>query len=690
MCIKMRKLACFLLTLCVLLSGCHDKETITALQPSQMVKVFIPFNFLMPEPATDNEGVTLHSASVISEPENNFKLYVSGSDTSFLDTRALTVFNNVWVLAFAADGSCLTADHVETASQDTPVTATLPTGNDMTLYILTNGPASLPKPGTLADFEGINYYSTQIYVDGSEVPYIGKVSGVNVDENGRLYNDSGTDVQVPLKRIAAKLSLTCTYTGADYTVKSVQLFNAPSKMYYVYSGTVADVSAIGLDAPSVSDNTYTWFIGENLRGNGSSSNQAERYAGNAPALSTYISVTLQSTLSDETITYNIYPGKNLTNNYDLMRNWDYIYTTTFSKNGSELATDNRVVVNNIPIDLTAIPSNCYVLAPGMSYKFDPRIKGEGQEVTGGTDLSVRHEVDAVRLIWQDTRSLVKSFGLSSNHSIAVVNLTPDLEGNAVVAAYKEGRVVWTWHLWVRAKGFDKYTTNGVSGMSCLLGALNKDNKDFGGVTSRGLFYQWGRNTPFPRAAAVDADAVEPVYDIDNNPVTFNISRGAQPISTVIENPTTFYYTGDEGPAWHTDGNDLWGGTSGSKTIFDPCPRDWKIPQTDKIWSKWTADITSSECFKWNAAGFYRQAFENTIERACYPAAGFYANVQTGDHPELTKVGYAGRYWTATFSGSKGNVLYFTADITGSTDPDNNLVERKNIDQTYGCNVRPVM
>lgn len=683
----MKKLTYSLLALCFLLVGCRNEETVTALKPTQMVKVSIPFSFLIPEATTDDGENMLRNATVIPEPENDFTLHV-GSKYSNSASRSITSFSNVWVLTFAPDGTCTSSVNAGNASPGAPITTTLPIGTDMTLYILANGPDELSKPTTLTDFEGAGYYSMEAYANESEVPYIGKVSGVNVDENGRLFNEAGIDVQVPLKRIAAKLSLTCTYASSDYTISSVQLFNAPSKMYYIYSSTVADVRTIPLDAPSITGNTYTWFLGENIRGTGSSTSQFERYADKAPASSTYIRVTLQSTLSAETIAYDIYPGLNLTDNYDLTRNWDYIYTTTFNKNGSELSSDKRVVATNVPIDYTGIPSNCFIMAPGKSYKFNPRIKGEGQEVVGGTGLPVSHEVDAVRLIWQDTKSLVKSFGLSSDHRIAVVNLTSDLKGNAVVAAYKDGRVVWSWHLWVRDKGLDVYTSNGVSGMSCLLGALNENNSDYNGPTSRGLFYQWGRNIPFPRAAAINADDVEPVYDMDNNPVIFETSAGAQPVSTTIEHPTTFYYTNAGGPSWHTDGNDLWGGTSGNKTIFDPCPRGWKIPQNDKIWSTWTADTTSPERFVWEADRYSRLAYEGGGSRAFYPAAGYYSNTQ-GRELLLTKVGYTGRYWTAAYSGNKANSLYFTANITDSKEPDNNKVDRPDIDQTYGCNVRPV-
>lgn len=684
----MNKLPFVLLTICCLLAGCREEEPAPVLPSVRFVNVVIPFRFLTPEPATGGEGNTIRSAGEAGEPQHDFKIYTTGNREEGPATRALTSFRNTWVLTFAPDGSCLSCGNAGEVSPETPVTASLPTGNNLTLYILANGPAALAKPATLADFEGAGYFSTTVYADGSEVPYIGKTEGVNVDEKGRLFNDAGTDVRVPLKRIAAKLSVTCTVAVADYDIESVRLYNAPVRMFYVYSNTAALITADTLAPANVSGDTYTWFIGENLRGAGSSTNQFDRYAANAPASSTFIRVTLRSTIGVETVAYDIYPGKDLAGNYDLARNWDYVYTTTFDKSGSQLSSDRRVAVEGTPIDLTTIPSNCYILAPGKSYKFDPRIKGEGQNVTGGVSLPVRHDVDEVRLVWQDAPSLVKSFGLSSDRTVAVVSLNPDVEGNAVVAACNGGRPVWSWHLWVRSKGVAWYTSNGVSGMGCVLGAFNFDNDDFGGAASLGLLYQWGRPTPFPGPASVNSNIPKPVYDLDNHPVVFDTSAGAAPISTVVEHPVTFYYAGTPGTSWHTDGADLWGGTSGSKTIFDPCPRGWKIVPDKTMWGNWVANTSSLTRFVWDPVNLGRLSFENGVHRGFYPAVGFYTN-SPGSEPALVNVGYEGRYWSAIFSGGQGGILRFTAKVSGSTAPDNDVVERTMIDQAYGCSVRPV-
>lgn len=684
----MNKLMYALLALGFLLAGCREKESEVTFHPTQRVKVVIPLQFITSEPAIDDQGNTIRSAAISSGVENDFTLFAVDHQKNIPAARAITRFNNTWVLAFASNGSCLSCENAGEVSPDVPISVSMVAGENMTLYILANGPATLPQPTLLSEFESSGYYSTDTYTNENEVPYIGKVSGVNVDEKGRLFNDTGTDVQVPLKRIAAKLSLTCTVSVPDYSIESVRLHNAPSKMYYVYSNTAALINADPVDASNISGNTYSWFIGENLRGTGSSTNQFERYADNAPASSTFIRVILRSTIGAETVAYDIYPGKDLAQNYDLARNWDYTYTTTFNKNGTQLTSDGRVAVTGIPIDLTAVPSNCYILSPGNSYKFDPRIKGEGQNVTGETDIPVRHDPDEIRLTWQDTPSLVQSIGISTDHSIVVVCLNPDLEGNAVATAYAGGHPVWSWHLWVRSKIINWYTTNKVSGMSCVLGALNKDNDDFGGTASLGLLYQWGRNVPFPRSASVDGNTPMPVYDIDNNPVSFTTSKGAESIRSVIEHPTTFYYTGVAGSSWHTDGDDLWGGTSGTKSIFDPCPRGWKIPQDVTIWNNWVSDTSSLTCFSWEASNLARLAHENKVPKGLYPAAGFYTNMP-GDRPVLTHVGYAGSYWSAIFAGGQAKVLYFTARISGSSATDNDLVKQFMTDQTYGCSVRPV-
>lgn len=670
-----------------LLTGCQQEETCVDISTVEKVNVTVPVRFMIPESITDDQGMD-RSGNVPLSSNADFQLRtIHSSGGKPIQTRAIQSFGNTWILAFASDGRCQVCTNMGNISPDVPLTAQLPQGANQTLYVLSNGPSTLTTPADLNAFESNAYFSSESYANESGLPYIGKVTGISIDAGGRLSNAAGTDVRISLKRMVAKLSITCNLSVPDYRIASVRLHNAPTKMYYVYANTSGEISADAREADNISGSTYTWFTGENIRGNGSSSNQFERYAGKAPASSTFIRVSLESTISGETVAYDIYPGKDLNGNYDLSRNWDYIYTTTFTKSGSQLSSDKRVVVEGTPIDLTGVPSNCYILSPGLSYRIDPCIKGEGQSEMGGvTNMPINHTVSNMHLIWQDTPSLVQSIGLAGDKKSAVVNLNPSLEGNALIAASENGQIVWCWHLWVRSKPLNWYTTSGIRSMSCNLGALNGTNVDSSGPNSLGLLYQWGRSIPFPGASAVDANTVRPVYDIDNNIVTIITFEGPQYVNVSVSCPTYLFYSEAKEFSWHRDGDDLWGNSSGTKSIFDPSPRGWRVPVDHTLWEGWTTDVNSDKSFTWNPGNPSRTSHNDYYERDLFPAAGAYVNTKMSE-PTLFDVGFAGMYWCSIVDGTKGGLLRFTADVEGATDDD--MIQRTTMDQSYACSVRPV-
>jgi hypothetical protein len=89
-----------------------------------------------------------------------------------------------------------------------------------------------------------------------------------------------------------------------------------------------------------------------------------------------------------------------------------------------------------------------------------------------------------------------------------------------------------------------------------LGAMEAANS----VASRGLYYQWGRKDPIP---------------LNNNLITF--ANGQVSMETAIRNPNTFFYK-EETYDWLSTPNDnLWGGITGTKSIYDPSPAGFKVP-----------------------------------------------------------------------------------------------------------------
>ena len=227
------------------------------------------------------------------------------------------------------------------------------------------------------------------------------------------------------------------------------------------------------------------------------------------------------------------------------------------------------------------------------------------------------------LIWQDTENLISNTSASQSWVLPVIGdddnalirvlinsgcNVPKLEGNALVSLRINGIIRWSWHIWVtdynpdspvapdKSFYWNNRTTKGdFVYMDRNLGATSplQDNE-----YNMGLYYQFGRNTPFP---------VEKYYnETDRSPVLGKYpTRTNMPVTTTnnlanaIKNPNIFYTNTDNNSFldWYTNSNItddpfrdtqnsiLWD-DMGEKTPFDPCPVGWRIPFNKNRLSPW--------------------------------------------------------------------------------------------------------
>ncbi len=195
------------------------------------------------------------------------------------------------------------------------------------------------------------------------------------------------------------------------------------------------------------------------------------------------------------------------------------------------------------------------------------------------------------------------------------------EGNIVVAVEHSGRILWSWHLWITSynpdiiaannsatQGVYSYSTSDIEGevhryddedlwaslyddrfiMDRNIGAYSSDySSDRSGV----LHYQFGRKDPFAASTSLS-------YDIENACVTF---------AEAVQNPTTFYTRPNKEYSWCQEGlsissDYLWFDKNvlnsldcSSKSIFDPSPLGWRVPQ----YGTYTM-MTNSNCRYYNS------------------------------------------------------------------------------------------
>ena len=249
----------------------------------------------------------------------------------------------------------------------------------------------------------------------------------------------------------------------------------------------------------------------------------------------------------------------------------------------------------VEISTAANAANCHIVAPGSTLTI------KAVEGNSTTELNFNNAA----LVWQDAQGMVKSVSANSSEKVVVVQLNAGIVGNAVVAAKLDDVIVWSWHVWVTdydpmSDPFvwtDKSTGTSYTFMDRNLGAKNAKKYDAG---SLGLLYQWGRKDPFVGADGTESSVYVLKYDIDGNRVReVSEERPTYPSSDYestnlllsIQNPNTFYSApSSAGPVvdWLTDdaqrqNHDLWGGVSGYKTKYDPCPEGWKVPEAGAPW-----------------------------------------------------------------------------------------------------------
>ena len=196
-----------------------------------------------------------------------------------------------------------------------------------------------------------------------------------------------------------------------------------------------------------------------------------------------------------------------------------------------------------------------------------------------------------------------------------------------------------------------------------LGATSATPCDVGAL---GLLYQWGRKDPFLGSSSISSSTLAKSTIAWPSAVSSDSSNGT--IAYAIANPTTFIGSNTENYDWHYTGssstdNTRWTTSESSKSIYDPCPSGWRVPDggDNGIWSNAGFDDTTST----NEGISFSISSPSTT---WYPASGYRYGLDGG----FGSVGSGGYYWSASpySSNSRGAYrLYF--DYGGGVNPSSN-------------------
>lgn len=546
---------------------------------------------------------------------------------------------------------------------------------------------------TLADFRKETVSLNQKTTSSDNVLMIGAAHvPVTSTENPEPHS-------LTLKRLVARIRFSWqakpTVTNTTFTPSVLQLKNVPKALVYIDGVEAASSDYPTKTAENFRDYTsivdrieegFTWYIPLNRRsGKGSATSMWEKNGENAPDnFCTYIElagVYRTPNMPDQLATYRFYVGGNQPDDYNVYQNHDYEVKAEIAGVNT---FDKRVTSQNFSYYNTA---NSFLIAPekGELLSFSP-YDAPGTDVNG-TGIVYKEQliegryskVDAVKLIWQTSDNLI-----TVSHGQGMISVKPNeagISGNALIGAYDEaGYMLWSWHIWVTpyAGIVNDNETNVLVGtlhsynnqewMDRNLGALNTLT-----TAVPELMYQWGRKDPFLK---------DKMYTADGS--SFSFSTNAIPVDpflSSIKAPTTFYTRSNAG-SWYGDAGQIEGlWQDNIKTVFDPCPYGWRVPQN----GSWNGFKQNVNFFTW----YYDRYSEYTGagEKVIYRLGG---KIQYADG-SLQPLKTYGNLWSSTRAEGTDNAygLYHESK-EASGNLSNGVVDPNRLQsQAFGFSVRCV-
>lgn len=357
------------------------------------------------------------------------------------------------------------------------------------------------------------------------------------------------------------------------------------------------------------------------------------------------------------------------------------------------ATNEEVVVAQLYValtdivDYTATPSNCYVVnRPNVGYLLSARsIPQSGETISP----------ESVEVIWTTSTKIVQYLDLTKEGTISFMVAADEdgalIEGNVLLGVYGDkGDLLWSFHLWVSDVDLaqDVVAFNGKEFISRNLGAMNNSTTTQAEILgSYGLYYQWGRPTPFVGPKFYNCASAEDASMYDGEGVVARV-KAVDALSQqwsmeeAIANPLEFvtnFSSWDVALPW----------SDSEKSMYDPCPAGWRVPQSGAFEGVSILDVELNESldvlrerYGWMLTDGVSSEFFFAGGRRTY-LDGKIVNMNTVEIPQP----WTGFYWTSGLNESLAESLFF--DLNTDNVSESDLQSARYIQPSNGLQIRCV-
>ncbi len=278
-----------------------------------------------------------------------------------------------------------------------------------------------------------------------------------------------------------------------------------------------------------------------------------------------------------------------------------------------------------PTDLTEKgTANCYIVTKPGYYKFKATVRGNGVTVPSTPQIAAAITPASLKVLWAtyntetapaSTAEVIADLKLDNGYAVFATadQLVP---ANALIAAMDgSGKVLWSWHIWIRTTEPTVISEAGSEWLDWNLGAVTND---LCLPTSCGLYYQWGNKNPMRGGngkmiegkleceqdfACAGEEWPACIYATEESTVAYATEH---PMSHFIDKNTTkenlrnwlFLQGTDTEFKQKSMLDDLWGGSGGektAKTMYDPCPVGYCVPSAAQFNALSAAGYKKADC-----------------------------------------------------------------------------------------------